>query len=673
MNAVVLLIFGVIVLILGYLLYGRWLAKTWGIDPSRPTPAHTKQDGMDYVPAKAPVLMGHHFSSIAGAGPINGPIQAAVFGWVPVLLWVLIGGIFIGATHDFGALVASLRHGGASIGEVIADSVGKRAKKLFLIFSYLTLILVVAAFSSIVANTFCATYIDAGAVHEQAELADAYVGQINDSNVEMDEEQAALYSEYCDTVSTIFQILDSDQYTSEELSASTEELETIIPGLEEIADTYGITLVAPEADGQAAGTYRSIVDTAASNANATTAMVSILFIVISVIFGFFVYRKNANLVVSSALGIVGIVVCLVIGLNFHPLYLSSKTWMIVVGLYILVASVTPVWILLQPRDYLSSFLLYALMILAVIGIVGAHPNIDIPAFTGVKDTISVDVLHGSANLGYIFPALFVTIACGAISGFHSLISSGTTSKQLDNEKDALPIAFGSMLIECALAIISLCAMGYVWNKIKAGDLAFVPTTVFAGGIASMLSAIPGLSGTYDTAYSLLVLAVSVFCLTSLDTATRLGRYMFQEFWLDEGEDPKKTTGYKKVLTNPVFATLITVVLGIALGLTGYAKIWALFGAANQLLAALALLAVCVWLGKVGKNNKMFFVPMFFMLIVTVTSLIQTIITNLSQLSNPVDSVVWYYVRAILAFLLVVLAVILAVESINAIRKQKSKN
>ena len=574
MNAVILLVVGAVILVLGYLLYGRWLAKTWGIDPNRKTPAYEKQDGMDYVPAKAPVLMGHHFSSIAGAGPINGPIQAAVFGWVPVMLWVLIGGIFIGATHDFGALFASLRHGGASIGEVIASSIGKRAKRLFLVFSYLTLVLVVAAFSSIVANTFCATFTEAGAV-----------------------------------------------------------------------------------------------DAAASAANATTAMVSILFIIISIAFGFFVYRKNANLLVSSVLGIIGIVVCLIIGLNFHPIYLSSNVWMVIVGIYILVASVTPVWILLQPRDYLSSFLLYALMLLAVVGIIGAHPNIDIPAFTGIKDTISVDVLHGSANLGYIFPALFVTIACGAISGFHSLISSGTTSKQLDNEKNALPIAFGSMLVECALAIISICAIGFVWNKIKSGDLAFVPTTVFAGGIASMLSAIPGLEGSYNTAYTLLVLAVSVFCLTSLDTATRLGRYMFQEFWLDEGESYKDVKGYKAVLTNPLFATLLTVVLGVALGLTGYAKVWALFGAANQLLAALALLAVCVWLGKVGKNNKMFFVPMFFMLIVTVTSLVQTIITNISQIANPVDNVIWYYVRAILAFLLVLLAVILAVEGINAIRKQ----
>ncbi|MCD8089025.1 MAG: carbon starvation protein A [Clostridiales bacterium] len=574
MNSVVLLVFGIAVLILGYLFYGRWLAKIWGIDPKRKTPAHTKQDGMDYVPAKAPVLMGHHFSSIAGAGPINGPIQAAVFGWVPVLIWVLVGGIFIGAVHDFGALFASIRHGGASIGEVIADTIGKRAKRLFIIFSWLALILVIAAFGSIVANTFCATFTETGAA-----------------------------------------------------------------------------------------------DTAASSANASTAMISILFIIISIAFGYFVYRKNTNIVVSSVIGVIAIVLCLVIGINFHPIYLSNTTWMIIVGIYILIASVTPVWILLQPRDYLSSFLLYGLMALAVIGIIGSHPALNNPAFTGFKDTLSVDVLHGSANLGYLFPALFVTIACGAISGFHSLISSGTTSKQLDNESQALPIAYGSMLIECALAIISLCALSYVWNDVKAGDVAFVPTTVFASGIAKMLSVIPGLENTYSTAYSLLVLAVSVFCLTSLDTAARLSRYMFQEFWLDDGQTYKDVTGAKRVLANPLFATAISVVLGIALGLTGYAKIWALFGASNQLLAALALLTIATWLGKAGKNNKMLFVPMIFMLVVTVVALIQAIFSNCGQIMAGADGV-WPYVRAILAFFLVVLAIILAIEGLSTIKKQK---
>ena len=576
MNAVVILLVGVAVLVLGYLFYGKWLAEQWGVDPNKTTPAHELEDGNDYVPAKAPVLMGHHFSSIAGAGPINGPIQAAVFGWVPVLLWVLIGGIFFGAVHDFGALFASIRHKGQSIGEVIADTMGSKAKKLFIIFSYLTLILVVAAFGSIVANTFMATYTESGAV-----------------------------------------------------------------------------------------------DYAASAANATTAMISILFILIAIAFGFLVYRRNAGLGLSTIIGVAAIVICMAIGLNWHPIYLSNKAWMIIVGIYILAASVAPVWILLQPRDYLSSFLLYFMMIVAVVGIIGCGltggAHMDIPAFTGFVDTVAPT----GSSLGYMFPALFVTIACGAISGFHSLVGSGTTAKQLNNEKDAQPIAYGGMLIECALAIISLCAVGYIWANYASGETV-TPTVVFATGISKMLGSIPGLAGTEKIAYTLLVLTVSVFCLTSLDTATRLARYMFQEFWLEPGQTYKDVTGYKKVLTNPFVATLITVVLGIGLGLTGYANIWPLFGASNQLLAALGLLAVATWLGKAGKNNKMFLFPMAFMLIVTLTSLFFTLKSNFAGIAAGVEGVTWCYVRAILAALLMILAVILAVDGIKTMANQKKE-
>ena len=569
MNAVVILLVGVAVLVLGYLFYGKWLAEQWGVDPNKTTPAHELEDGNDYVPAKAPVLMGHHFSSIAGAGPINGPIQAAVFGWVPVMLWVLIGGIFFGAVHDFGALFASVRNKGQSIGEVIAASIGKRAKRLFIIFSYLTLILVVAAFASIVANTFKATYDEAG-----------------------------------------------------------------------------------------------VLDKAASAANASTAMISILFIVIAIIFGMMVYRRNASLGVSTVIGVVAIIACMAIGLNWHPIYLSGSTWMIIVGIYIAIASVTPVWILLQPRDYLSSFLLYGMMIVAVVGIIGAHPTLDIPAFTGFVDKAT----NGSGvSLGSLFPALFVTIACGAISGFHSLVGSGTTAKQLDRESDARPIAYGGMLIECALALISLCAVGYIWKEYVPGGIT-TPTAVFATGISRMCATIPFLKGAESVIYSMLILAVSAFCLTSLDTSTRLARYMFQEFWLEPGETYENATGIKKTLTNPYFATIITVVLGIALGMTGYAKIWALFGAANQLLAALGLLAVAAWLGQIGRNNKMFLFPMAFMLVVTIVSLCQTIWTNVS---NAVD--MWNWIRAGLGTLLVILAIVLAVEGVQTIFGKKKAN
>ena len=573
MNAVVILCIGIAILFVGYVTYGKWLADQWGIDEKRVTPSHELEDGVDYIPAKAPVLLGHHFSSIAGAGPINGPIQAAVFGWVPVLLWVLIGGIFFGATHDFGALFASIRHKGQSIGEVIGQNIGARAKKLFLIFSYLTLILVVAAFASIVADTFKATFTETGAI-----------------------------------------------------------------------------------------------DYAASATNASTAMISLLFILVAIAFGFLVYRRNASLGTSTVIGVIAIIACIAIGLNFHPLYLSSQAWMVIVGIYILVASVTPVWILLQPRDYLSSFLLYGMIALAVVGIVGSNPTLDIPSFTGFIDTVAPT----GTSLGYLFPALFVTIACGAISGFHSLVASGTTAKQLNNERDARKIAYGSMLIECALAIISVCAVGYIWKDYAAGTTV-TPTVVFASGIASMLSKIPGLGGVYNIAYSLLVLTVSVFCLTSLDTATRLARYMFQEFWLEPGQSREDATGFKKTLTNPFVATLITVALGVALGLNGYANVWALFGAANQLLAALGLLAVTTWLGNIGKNNKMFFIPMAFMLIVTVTSLLLTIKTNILGIVAGGASVGWCYIRTILAILLVILAIVLMIEGVATMKKQLEKN
>ena len=574
MNAVVILLVGIVILVLGYIFYGGWLAKQWGVDPKRTTPAHELEDGNDYVPAKAPVLMGHHFSSIAGAGPINGPIQAAVFGWVPVMLWVLIGGIFFGAVHDFGALFASVRNKGQSIGEVIAESIGSRAKKLFLTFSYLTLILVVAAFASIVANTFKATYTESGALDEVA-----------------------------------------------------------------------------------------------SAANASTAMISILFIIIAIIFGMMVYRRNASLVVSTVVGVAAIVVCMVVGYNWHPIYLNGSTWMVIVGIYIAVASVTPVWILLQPRDYLSSFLLYGMMIIAVVGIVGAHPTLSIPAFTGFIDKAE----YGSGvSLGSMFPALFVTIACGAISGFHSLVGSGTTAKQLDKESDAQPIAYGGMLIECALALISLCAVGYIWSEYVPNGIT-TPTAVFATGISRMCATIPFLAGAENVIYAMLILAVSAFCLTSLDTATRLARYMFQEFWLEPGQTCKDATGFKRVLTNPYVATLITVVLGIALGMTGYAKIWALFGAANQLLAALGLLAVAAWLGTMGKNNKMFLFPMAFMLIVTIVSLCQTILTNFKNATAGTGEVLWCWIRAGLGTLLVILAIVLAVEGVQTIMSKKKAN
>ena len=594
MNALVIFLITAVILVIGYICYGGWLAKQWGVDANRPTPAHELEDGVDYVPAPPYVVLGHHFSSIAGAGPINGPIQAAVFGWVPVLLWVLIGGIFFGAMHDFGSLFASIRHKGQTLATVVAENIDDTAKKLFCIFAYLTLLLVVAAFASIVANTFVVS----------AKATDA-------TNL----------------------------------------------------------------------------------ANQQTAMISVLFIGVAVVYGLVTRGRNIPTALNIISAIVLIVIMVAIGYNLPlmgiAISLDYNTWMIILGVYILIASVAPVWILLQPRDYLSSYLLYGMIVLAVIGIVGASlmgaaSNLQIPAFTGfVASSAAYDVSTGQALVdeagkaitnkaaasGFLFPALFITIACGAISGFHSLVASGTTSKQLDNEKNARPIAYGGMLIECLLAIISLCAVGFVWTQYCAGGYSS-PTAVFAGGLSQMLACIPGLADIEGIAYTLLILAVSAFCLTSLDTATRLGRYMFQELFVPAGKTMEETTGIRGVLTNPYVATLITVVLGVGLGMTGYTIIWPLFGAANQLLAALALLAVCAWLGNAGRNNKMFYIPMVFMLAVTLTSLVQTLMAKTTVLMSGSGDLFAAGVQAVLAAVLFVLAIILAVKGAKTIFGKK---
>ena len=573
MNSLVLLIICVAILVLGYIFYGGWLCKQWGVgEGNNETPAHTMEDGVDYVPAKAPVLMGHHFSSIAGAGPITGPIGAAMFGWLPVTLWILIGGIFFGGVHDFGALFASVRNKGMSIGEIISANMSKRAKQLFIIFSYLTLILVVAAFASIVASTFGATFDESGAV-----------------------------------------------------------------------------------------------DMVKSETPASVAMISLLFIVIAIVFGFCVYRRNMPMGIASVVGVLAIIGIMAVGMNFHPIYLSTKTWMWIVGLYIAIASVTPVWILLQPRDYLSSFLLYAMLAVAIFAVVVGHPTFDasFPAFGG----FAVDNGNGTQ---YLFPVLFTTVACGAISGFHSLVSSGTTSKQLDKEKDAKPIAYGGMLLECVLAVLTLCAIGYAykWNAANPDNALVGATAIFGGGIAHMVDDV--IPGSYAILNSLLVLTYSAFCLTSLDTATRLARFMFQEFWLEPGQTTKDVKeGWKKVMVNPYFATILTVVLGILLGMTGYAKIWGLFGAANQLLAGIGLLAVATWLGNAGKNNKMFLIPMAFMIVVTISSLALTVKNQIGIISA--GGADWGpYAQTILGILLIVLAVVLVIEGVQTLKNQKAK-
>ena len=562
MTAILIIVAAIVLLLIGYVGYGSWLAKQWGIDPKKSTPAVEMEDGVDYVAAKPAVLMGHHFSSIAGAGPINGPIQAAVFGWVPVFLWCIIGGIFFGGLQDFGSLFASLRHNGKSVGEIIRDSMGKRAQKLFTIFALLVLILVIASFVNVVAGTFMS---DGG---------------------------------------------------------------------------FGVST--------------------APTGNQTTAMISLLFIVLAIIYGYITNRMSVGTLPATIGGIIGIVAIVILGLNFG-FVMSRTAWIVTIGIYIAVASLVPVWILLQPRDYLSSFLLYGMMLLALVGIFVAaatgRSNFNIPAFTGWNTSIET-----------LFPALFITVACGACSGFHSLIATGTSSKQLDNEKHAKPIAYGSMLIESALGIVALIALGMVYDKYTGGAFGG-PPAAFAAGVATMFS--DENSGTYNTIYALLTLAVSVFALTSLDTGTRLGRFLFSELFLRENEKSwKDATGVRRFLAHPMVGTTFLVVIGCILGGLSLSQIWGLFGAANQLLAGIALMAVCAWLGQAGKNNKMFYVPMVFMLAATLSSLLITVKKKLVMIGA--GEALWGdWFQLLFAAAMAILAIFLVVEGIQTFKKQKA--
>ena len=574
-SAILILVIAIAVLALGYIFYGSWLAKQWGVDPTKETPAHTSYDGMDFVPANPAVLMGHHFSSIAGAGPINGPIQAAIFGWLPVLLWIVIGGIFFGAMHDFGALFASIRHNGGSIGEVIKANIGVRAQRLFIIFALLVLILVIASFTAVVAGTFAST-------------ADSLitVGRANVSNT------------------------------------------------------------------------------------ASTATTSLLFILIAVIFGFFVYRKNAPIGVATVIGVLGIVAITLAGLNIGVNF-GRTFWVIFIAVYVTAASLLPVWILLQPRDYLSSFLLYGMMIIAFVGVFGSNMSVELPAFTGWAG------INGNSNL---FPVLFITVACGAVSGFHALIGSGTTAKQLDSEKDAKVIGYGAMIIESALAVVSILAVGVVFSKtnIGGGDVfqLSAPPTIFAGGVATMVAQMFGgvadfSNPVYDTVYTLLTLAVSVFALTSLDSGTRLARYLFGELLIPEGKTRDDLKGAAKFFATPIVATLIMVVIGCGMGFMGLSQIWGVFGAANQLLAGVAMLAVAAWLANIGKSNKMFIFPMFFMLAATITSLVMTIIGKIGMVTA--GTALWGdWFQMIWSIALVILAGVLVVEGAPVIFKKKEQ-
>ena len=562
MNGILMMVIAIVVLGGAYLLYGRYLQKKWGIDPNAKTPAYEMEDGVDYVPADTNVVFGHQFASIAGAGPINGPIQAAIFGWLPVLLWILIGGVFFGAVQDFASMYASVKNKGRTIGYIIEEYIGKLGKKLFLLFCWLFCILVVAAFADVVAGTF---------------------------------------------------------------------------------NGFTVPTVAGEA----------VKKVAANGAVATT---SILFIFEAVALGMILKYGKLHKWINTAIAIVMLIAAVVIGLNF-PIYLTRETWHILIFAYIFVASVVPVWALLQPRDYLNSYLLIFMIVGAVIGVFVSNPSCNLQAFT----SFNVD---GQ----YMFPILFVTIACGAVSGFHSLVSSGTASKQIKNEKNMLPVSFGAMLMESMLAVIALIAVAsFAKGEAAAQGLTTQPQ-IFAGAIANFLSVI-GLP--HSLVLTLINLAVSAFALTSLDSVARVGRLSFQEFFLDEGVTEENMTPFQKVVTNKYFATIITLVLSFLLAKVGYAEIWPLFGSANQLLSVLALVACAVFLKKTKRQGWMLWVPMFFMMAVTFTALGMTIY-KLGGAFLSTGLTLGNTLQLIFAILLLILGVIVAVQGVKKLFEKNTE-
>jgi carbon starvation protein len=534
MNLIILLTSSAIILLAAYFTYGKYVAGKLKINNKNVTPAHTHEDGIDYIPSKTPVVLGHHFASIAGAGPIVGPIIAVTFGWIPAVIWILVGGIFFGAVHDLTSMVASMRHDGKSIGVIIQKYIGQKGKRLFLIFSFATLILVIAVFADIIAKTFVSN-----------------------------------------------------------------------PGV---------------------------------------ASSSILFIVLAMVFGLVnktIKNKKGAFTIASVVGVVLMYLFVYVGIQI-PFSLDYRVWVVLLMVYAFIASVTPVSFLLQPRDYLNSFLLYGLMILAVIGVMIANPEIK----------MDNQVQLSSETLGYIFPVLFVTVACGAISGFHSLVASGTTSKQVNKEENAKVIGYGGMLIESFLAIISVGAVLVISRAEYASRLTIEgPVTMFADGLGGIISS-TGISAGLATSF--VALAVSAFALTTLDTCTRLTRFTLQEYF----EDVDSKAG-KMLAGNRFLATFIVVVCAVFLLTSGeFTTLWPIFGSANQMLAAMALLAVAVWLIKKKVNPTFVLIPMFFMFAVTLSSLF------LFAVKNYNDGI---YILAVLAgalFLLSFVLIYLAKESLK---------
>ena len=552
MNGLVIVLIGIVCLGAGYLLYGRWLANKWGLDPKAKTPAFTHEDGEDYVPSSKFTVFSHQFSSIAGAGPVTGPILASVFGWVPVLLWLIVGGLFFGAVQDFGALYASVKNEGKSMGMIIEKYIGKTGRKLFMLFCWLFTLLVIAAFTDMVAGTFVAKGVEG-----------------------MTEKTA--------------------------------------------------------------------------NADASAASISMLFIVVAIIFGLVQKSivkagKKMNEWVKAIVAIVLLVAMFAVGM---AIYATKSAWIYIIMAYLFLASVMPMWLLMQPRDYMTTFMLLGMIIGAVLGVVVAHPSMNLNAFNGFT-------LGSGASKQMLFPTLFVTIACGAVSGFHSLVSSGTSSKTISNEKDMPMVGYGAMVVESLLGIVALVVVGAV--AVNGTKPAGTPFAIFSTGVAGFLEK---LGVPVHVATVFMTMCVSALALTSLDSVARIGRMSFQELFYGDSTDPATMTPVQRVLTNKYFATVITLFFGYLLTLGGYNNVWPLFGSANQLLAAMVLIAIAVFLKTTGRTGWTLYAPMFIMLAVTFTALVQKVIALVGNVVNGKATFLVDGLQLIVAAALMVLGVCVA--------------
>ena len=565
MNGLVIVLIGIVCLGAGYLLYGRWLANKWGLDPKAKTPAFTHEDGEDYVPSSKFTVFSHQFSSIAGAGPVTGPILASVFGWLPVLLWLIVGGLFFGAVQDFGALYASVKNEGKSMGMIIEKYIGKTGRKLFMLFCWLFTLLVIAAFTDMVAGTFVAKGVEG-----------------------MTEKTA--------------------------------------------------------------------------NADASAASISMLFIVVAIIFGLVQKSiakagKKMNEWVKAIVAIVLLVAMFAVGMAL-PIYATKSAWIYIIMAYLFLASVMPMWLLMQPRDYMTTFMLLGMIIGAVLGVVVAHPSMNLNAFNGFT-------LGSGASKQMLFPTLFVTIACGAVSGFHSLVSSGTSSKTISNEKDMPMVGYGAMVVESLLGIVALVVVGAV--AVNGTKPAGTPFAIFSTGVAGFLEK---LGVPVHVATVFMTMCVSALALTSLDSVARIGRMSFQELFYGDSTDPATMTPVQRVLTNKYFATVITLFFGYLLTLGGYNNVWPLFGSANQLLAAMVLIAIAVFLKTTGRTGWTLYAPMFIMLAVTFTALVQKVIALVGNVVNGKATFLVDGLQLIVAAALMVLGVCVAYSCLKKLFTKK---